>query len=142
MKKLFFVAVAALCLTSCSTSLKSASEHPVSTSVAAAATADLTIGPKITYTYEPSASVRRGGFNNVKAAAIAEALKFNGGGDVLIESQEAVVIRKGLFGSKVSSITVSGYVGTYSNFKSVDAKDIVRGSASDNHKMKTSVSLF
>lgn len=142
MKKLFFVAVAALCFTSCSTSLKSASEHPVTTSVVAAATADLTIGPKITYTYEPSASVRRGGFNNVKAAAIAEALKANGGGDVLIESQEAVVIRKGLFGSKVRSVTVTGYVGTYSNFKKADAKDIVPVSASNSHKMKASVGLF
>lgn len=139
MKKLFFVAVAALCLTSCSTVLKSASDHPVSTAVAAAATADLTVGPKITYTYEPTAAVRRGGFNNVKAAAIAEALKANGGGDVLIESQEAVVIRKGLLGTKVRSVTVTGFVGTYTNFKTADPKNF---EGRYNNKMKAAIGLF
>ena len=121
MKKIIvFAFAAAMVMASCTTSLQTASEKPVSTIVLASATADVQVGKKITYTYEPTKAVRKGGTKNVKATAIAEALKANGGGDVLIESQEATVIRKGLFGNKIKSITVTGYIGTYTNFKNVD----------------------
>lgn len=123
-KKFFFFAFAAMMLASCTTSTQTASEKPVSTVVLSTTTAELKVGQKITYTYKPTAAVAKGGMRNIKATAIAEALKANGGGDVLVESQEATVIRKGLFGKKVKSITVTGYVGTYTNFKNVDPASI------------------
>ncbi|MDD6778465.1 MAG: hypothetical protein PUD91_05480 [Bacteroidales bacterium] len=112
---------AAMLATSCSTIEKTATTRAITAPVAAAVTADLEVSPnKITYTYYPTSAVRRGGMQNIKAAAVAEALARNGNADVLIEPQTEIVQKKGFFGGfKVKSITVTGYPATYKNFRQV-----------------------
>lgn len=125
MKKVFLFGVLALAISSCTTSYKTATVNAISGQVYSAATADLQVsGTKITYTYNTTAAVRRGGLSNIKATAISEALKVNGGGDVLLECQEAIIKKKGLFITKIESITVSGYPAVYTNFKTVDPADL------------------
>lgn len=125
MKKLFLCVSLALAVTSCTTSYKTATTNPISSQVVSVAAADLQVSnKKITYTYYPTAAVRRGGLTNVKATAISEALKANGGGDVLIESQEAIIKKKGMFGTKIKSITVTGYPAVYTNFRNINPADI------------------
>ena len=73
---------------------------------------------KIVHTYRPSEEDRRAGVRNCVNTAIKEALATKGGNaDVLIETQEAIVEKTGLFGKKVKSVTVSGYPATYKNFR-------------------------
>lgn len=122
-KNLLFVSFA-LAISSCTTSFKTASVNRVSSQVVSVATADLQVSnKKITYTYNTTAAVRRGGLSNIKATAISEALKANGEGDVLLECQEAIIKKKGLFGTKIKSITVTGYPAVYTNFKNADPAD-------------------
>lgn len=124
MKKVFLFVVLALAITSCTTSYKSATVNAISGQVLSAATADMQVSStKITYTYNTTAAVRRGGLANIKATAISEALKVNGGGDVLLECQEAIIKKKGLFRTKIESITVTGYPAVYTNFKSITPAD-------------------
>ena len=79
---------------------------------------------------------------------LPEALKANGGGDVLIETQEAIVKRSGLFLRKIKSVTVTGYPATYKNFRNVDEqtlkKALVNGTLKNNvtHEKKSSASIF
>lgn len=75
---------------------------------------------KISYTYTPSKEVSSAGLDNCISAAVLEALAANGGGDVLVETQTAVVER-GFF-NKIKSVTVSGYPARYKNFRPADAK--------------------
>ena len=115
------MAAVILCMASCKTARQSATTRAISAPIVAATTADLNItGQKITYTYLPDGKVRRGGLQNCINAAVREALKENGNADVLVETQEAHVTRKGLFGTKIQSITISGYPAKYSNFQPVD----------------------
>lgn len=127
MKKLFISVIAVvLTATSCTTSYKSATTCSVKAPVVSSVTADLEVSDKkIVYSYVPSGSVRRGGFQNCLNTAVREALSANGNGDVLVETQSAVVERKGLFGGrKIKSVTVTGYPAVYKNFKSVDAQTL------------------
>ena len=74
MKKFVFFAGLLLRCASCTTVKKTSSTQPVSSNIEAAVTADLDVkNTKISYTYYPTSSVRRGGEANVKAAAVAEA---------------------------------------------------------------------
>lgn len=111
MKKFLLVlSVVALTMSSCSTAYRTASQRDVTAPVAAAAIADFEVSPnKITYTLVPSRKVRAGGLQNCINTAISEALKKNGGGDVLIETQQAIVQRTGLFSRKIKSVTVTGF---------------------------------
>lgn len=109
-----------LLLMSCSTIKKSSTTVDVATPVLTETVADLNVQPKkITFTLNPSASLRRGGEKNVINAAVAEALKANGNADVLVGMQYEIKKRKGLFGTKIKYVTVTGYPATYSNFKTV-----------------------
>lgn len=120
MKKLFFVLmVSAFAMTSCSTVKKTATTHNVKPAIAAAVLSDLEVSnQKITYTYTPTADIRRGGLNNCINAAISEALAANGG-DVLIETQTATIERS-FFGRTIKSVTVTGYPAKYKNFRPAD----------------------
>ncbi len=131
MKKLIFaLVVAAFAMTSCSTVKKSASERSVGPSIIAAVISDLDISnTKITYTMKPSAKVRKGGVQNCINTAIREALAANGDGDVLIETQQTVIQKTGLLGTKVRSVTVTGYPAKYHNFRTVDEATIKAGIA-------------
>ncbi len=118
MKKTFFtMCVAALMFTSCSTIKQSATTQKVANEISSSIYAEMAVAPqKITYTYYPSAEIRRGGLKNCINAAIRQALKENGDADVLIQNEEAVVERKGFFGRKIKSVTVSGYPANYTKF--------------------------
>lgn len=117
-KALFSIAIAALALTSCTTVKSTASVMDVDKNVDAQTLTDLQVsGERISYTLRPVKSVRRGGLRNVKSTAVSEALKANGKGDVLVAPNFEVKTRRGLLGTKIKSVTVTGYVGTYKNFR-------------------------
>lgn len=119
MKKILFsVAVMALALTSCTTHDATSKVLNVETSAKSHNVADLDVQNKIvTHKYIPSKAVLRGGPANVRRMAITEALKANGGGDVLVSPQFETVTRRGLFFKKIKSVTVSGHPATYKNFR-------------------------
>ena len=150
MKKVFLaLSVVLLTMSSCSTAYRTASQRDVTAPVAAAAIADFEISPKkITYTLIPTRKVRAGGMQNCVNTAISEALKANGGGDVLIETQEAIVKRSGLFLRKIKSVTVTGYPATYKNFRNVDEQTLknalINGTLKNNvsQEKKSSASIF
>lgn len=129
MKKLILALfVAMLTMTSCSTVYKTASTRNVTAPLAAAVISDLNVSnQKISYTLVPTKKVRKGGLKNCINTAISEALANNGGGDVLIETQEAIVQRCGLFGRKIKSVTVTGYPARYKNFRSADEETVKAG---------------
>lgn len=128
MKKLaLFLLVVSLGMTSCSSVYKTASTRNVNAPLVAAVISDLEVSnQKITYTY-PTNEVRKGGLKNCINTAIREALLQNGKGDILIETQEAVVQRYGFFGKKIKSVTVTGYPAKYKNFRSADEQTIKEG---------------
>ena len=112
--------VAAFAATSCSTAYKTASTQNIKPTITAAVLSDLDVSnQKITYTLNPSAKVVRGGLQNCINTAISEALALNGG-DVLIETQNAIVVRGSKVFGKIKSVTVTGYPATYKNFRSAD----------------------
>lgn len=123
MKKLFVIlTVSAFAMTSCSTVYKTASTRNIEPTIAAVTLSDLDVSDKkIAYTLTPTGKVRRGGLKNCINTAISEALALNGG-DVLIETQRATVIRgRGIIG-KIKSVTVTGYPAKYKNFRPADDK--------------------
>lgn len=76
---------------------------------------------RITHTIEPTKDILRGGMDNVRQAVIHEALVEKGNNaDVLLEPQYVVSKKKTLFGSKITSITVSGRPAYYTNFRVLD----------------------
>ena len=122
MKKYLIIMCAATCIiTSCSSVRKSATSRTINAPVAAAVIADLDVSnQKITYTYSPTKNVRRVGLQNCINHAISAALEANGGGDILLETQPAVYIR----GSKIHTITITGYPAKYKNFRPADEETI------------------
>lgn len=135
-------------LSSCTTLTKTARTASTTTSLQSATVADLKVADeRITYTMAPSKEIRRGGLSNIKQAAEQEALTKNGNADVLLEPQYVISKRKGLFGSKVTSITVSGRPAYYTNFRALDdsvwSNPVFRGiktvsypKAESRHKVK------
>lgn len=118
MKKNIFLPFFLLLMSSCSTIYRTAHTEPVSTTITSGVVADLKVSnTKISYTYTPSSAVRKGGYKNIKSTAIAEALRLNGGGDVLVETQAEIIETKGWFGRSIKRITVTGYPATYENFR-------------------------
>ena len=106
-KKVVIGVLVATVMSSCSTfRSSSASSMEVETSLISSSTADLEISnQKISYTYYPKKADRKTGFKHILRNATAAALKENGNADVLVRKD------------KVKSITVTGYPGTYKNFK-------------------------
>ncbi len=128
MKKIMILSVVAIAatLTSCTVSTRTASQGMVSTTLAAAVVSDLEVSnTKISYTYSPTKSVRKGGKQNCINVAISEALATHGGADVLIETQEATIEK--VKGGKVLRVTVTGYPAKYKNFKPVDEGTVKQG---------------
>lgn len=118
-KALFLLSVAACMLTSCHTIYQSASTQAVPNGLHTDVYAKMEVSQqKISYTYYTDKSVRRGGMQNCVNMAIHEALKSNGNADVLVQSEEAIIKRKGMFGSKIKSVTVTGYPAKYTQFES------------------------
>lgn len=77
---------------------------------------DLKVSPKkINYFMLVSESVRQGGFDNIVATAVKEALESIGEGDVLVGLQTQTKYNdKG----EVESINITGFPATYVNFRS------------------------
>lgn len=119
MKKIFFLAVAMMAFSACSTPTKlinSATHKKVVVSAPITAVfADLQVSEKkITYFMMPSKTITNGGYDNVVNAAVREALLANGDADVLVGLETQVKYdSKGM----VESITVSGYPAKYTNFR-------------------------
>jgi hypothetical protein len=120
---LIFVAV---CTTSCKTVFSTAEYKDPTTFLRNVTSADLDVAEeRISFTFQPSRQVRRGGDDNVIKAAIREALRVNGGGDVLVDL-EYITLYKAPFWSRlvwlspIREITVSGYPAKYKNFHSLD----------------------
>lgn len=77
---------------------------------------DLEVSPKkISYFMLVSESVRRGGFDNVVATAVKEALESNGGGDVIVGLQTQTKYNAD---GEIESINISGFPAKYVNFRS------------------------
>ena len=119
MKKVLFAAAAMLLMfSSCSTVKKTASSIDVANSLTSQSLTDLEVSnTRISYSFRPDAKERRGGVANVKACAVSAALKANGGADVLVAPEFEVVIKRGLMGSKVKEVNVTGYPAKYKNFR-------------------------
>ena len=120
-KSLGVFAISTLLLTSCQSIMKTSRTADFSSSIENITVADLDVSEnRITYTMSPKRSVRRGGLENVKSTAEQEALKEHGGGDVLLDPLYVISKRKGLLGSKVTSITVSGRPASYVNYRTLN----------------------
>ena len=144
--RILVAATLLLSITSCKTLTQTATDKDINGAVFTATTAELDVSDqKVTYTLRPSARVRRGGMQNCINVAIQEALKPSKG-DVLIETQQAIVTRSGFLRRKIKSVTVSGYPAKYKEFKPMDSKVIEEayknGAISDKNLVKTKVSFF
>lgn len=117
-KTLIAACVAAFALTSCTTVTKTATELNVNTTATSATQADLVVSPnRVSLDLRPTKAERRGGLKNVKNHAVAKLLQQNGNADVLVAPEYEVSTRRGLFGKKITSVSVSGYPAKYTNFK-------------------------
>lgn len=105
-------------LASCSTVTQTARTTTTSVRTSSEAIADLKVGERITETMYVTASIRRGGMNNIRHAVEKQALEKAGNADVLLNPEYVIYTRRGLFGSKVKKITVTGRPATYQNFRS------------------------
>ncbi len=122
MKKYLFILAAALMAASCTTTTKTARTENIPYSMYNANVADLQVGDRVSYTYTPSKAIQRAGVANCKKAAIAEVLTQNGNADLLVEPQFVISVYRGLFCSKVSSVTVTGRPAKYINIRSLGEK--------------------
>ena len=119
-KSLGVFAISTLLLTSCQSIMKTSRTADFSSSIENVTVADLEVSEnRITYTMSPNRKVRRGGLENIKSTAEYEALKEHGG-DVLLDPLYVISKRKGLLGSKVKSITVTGRPASYINFRTLN----------------------
>ena len=138
MKKLMILAAMAFIIASCSAPTRlvnSASYKNISFQPVAAVFADLEVSPKkVTYFMMPSNSVAIGGYDNVVATAVREALLANGDADVMIGLETQV---KYSSDGAIESITVSGYPAKYTNFRSPGddyLKEIANSTASEQNQ--------
>lgn len=133
MKKLTILAAMALIIASCSAPTRlvnSATYKNISFQPVAAVFADLDVSPKkISHFMIPSNSVAIGGYDNVIATAVREALIANGDADVMIGLETQV---KYASDGSIESVTISGYPAKYTNFRSPGddyLKEIANGKA-------------
>ncbi len=121
MKKSFgLFALFAILLSSCQTITQTARTADISASLQSVAVADLEVDDqRITHTMSPSKDIRRGGLSNIKQAVEYEALSKHGNADLLLEPQYVISKKRSLFGSKITSISVSGRPARYKNFRSL-----------------------
>ena len=119
MKKLIVMAsVVMMAMASCTTVKKTSTTIDVNNALNSNSTVDLEVsGKRISYTYITEKKIRRGGLKNIYATAVKEALKENGNADVLVAPEYETRIRKGMFGTKVKAVIVSGYPATYQKFR-------------------------
>lgn len=127
MKKLsFLIAIVAMfMLNSCST-IHNATKvlDTADTPILAASTAELEVAKKkITYIYEATPTIRRGGIKNVITTAVMEALKENDG-DTFVAMSYSVKYNNFLWWRIVDKVTITGYPARYKNFESVSKQSL------------------
>lgn len=123
MKKFFLVAAVAASVVSCTTTTKTARTETMPYAMYNASVADLDVATeRVTYSIQPKRDLQRAGVANCKRAAIQECLNKNGNADLLIEPMFVVSVKKSLFGSKITNVTVSGRPAKYKNFRSLPDK--------------------
>ena len=112
----------ALLLSSCHTVTRTSRTAEVGSSLQSATVVDIVPATehRITYTLEPSKALQRGGADNIKQAAEAEALAKYGNADILLEPRYMITKQRGLLRSKITSISVSGRPAYYTNFRTLD----------------------
>ena len=124
MKKLsfFLLVLLAISATSCKMiGVSATTQHPANY-INTATVADLEVSnERISFTFQASAAVRRGGTQNVIKTAVREALRVNGGGDLLVDLEyitrsTAPLFSRLFFLSPIGEVTVSGYPAKYKNF--------------------------
>lgn len=123
MKKILFAAIGAvLCLSSCTTVVKTATTANLRSQIMTTTVADVQPAKeRVTHTMTPSKELQRAGLQNVKNAAIRECLMKNmPEADLLVEPEFVISKRRGFFTSKITSITVSGRPAYYKNFHSLN----------------------
>ena len=117
-KGLFFCIVLSAALASCTTVTKTATTVDVNNTLPSNSEVDLEISQnKVNYVYRTTSKERRGGRKNIINSAVQAVLKANGNADVLVAPQYELVKKKGLFGSKIKTVTVTGYPAKYKNFR-------------------------
>ncbi len=115
------LAIAALLLSSCDVLQKTAKTVDTTSSIKNFTVADVKVAEnRISKTIEPSKEIQRGGIENIKQAVEAAALAENGNADVLMDPQYVISKKRTLFGSKITSITVTGRPGFYTNYRSLN----------------------
>lgn len=112
-------ALMAVALSSCGVTKHTAKTADVQSSLQSATIADMKVGERVTVNELISKDVRRGGWSNIRQYVEASALRKAGGADVLLEPQYVVEKYRGLFGSKIVRVEVSGRPAFYSNFRTV-----------------------
>lgn len=114
MKKLVFLCagLVMMAMTSCKTSVWTATQVPVANAISTNSIANLNVGNRVTYTYYTTAKDRKGGVKNCKNAAIAALLKENGNADVIVAPEFN-------YDNTLSYMTVTGRPASYSNFQSI-----------------------
>ena len=117
MKKIGYFAIAALVLSSCETAKHTATTANVESALRSLSVADLKVGDRVSVDMKIDKSIRRGGWDNVRQSVEAEALRKAGNADVLLEPQYVIESRRGLFGSKITRVAVSGRPAVYTNFR-------------------------
>ena len=146
MKKVFILLGVTLLAASCTTTIKTAKTVEPTTQLLNATVADLEVSSeRITYTMVPNRALRRGGEGNLKQAAEQAALA-KVGADVLVSAEYSISKKsRCIFGSKISSITVTGRPAKYTNFRSLNdsvwCNPTFRGLYKDNIK-KSGVITF
>lgn len=126
MKKLFILGAIALFVSSCATHRAGVIDTTVQPRIEATTkVVNLDIAEKpFTYTYIP---MDQDGKNlsqdQLLNNAIYMALKAYGNADVMVNVNHYITIKKGLFGSRVRSIEITGYPAKYVNFRQPNDED-------------------
>ena len=123
MKRIYILLVGATALlSSCNTLNKTARTAETPANLRTATVVDIVpaTDTRITHTLYPDASLHRAGENNIRHAVEHEALVKYGNADVLLEPQYIVHKQRGLFRSKITSITVSGRPAYYTNYRALN----------------------
>lgn len=116
MKTIGLLFSAALLLSSCAVTQKTASTAQVSAESHAASVASLKVGERVKVEMDVTKPIRKGGWKNIRQAVDAKALEAAGGADVLLEPRYVVEKRQGLFRSKITKVAVSGRPAVYTDF--------------------------
>ena len=114
------LALSVLLLSSCQTMKNTARTARTESSLYSATVVDIepATEKRVSCTINPTRKERRGGLNNVKQAVESKLLeKYDA--DILLDPQYVISKKRSVFGSKITSISVSGRPACYKNFRTL-----------------------